>query len=127
MSDEESSLDGRRPPTFLATPERRRSRREPIATVHVEIRSSPDEKEPQWAGTAVDLNSSGMALVLAPELESGSRVFLTFKLGKESFQRVQGNIVRQDAVGVGAVRFVDWNDEDKLALITYLQEAGSPP
>jgi len=127
MSDEETSLDGKRPPTFLATPERRRSRREPIANVQVEISSSPDEKKPQWAGTAVDLNASGMALVLAPELESGARVFLTFELGKETFKRVQGTVVRQDAVGVGAVRFVEWNDEDKLALISYLQEAGAPP
>lgn len=127
MSDEKSSLDGQRAPTFLATPERRRSRREPIATVHVEIRSSPDEEDPQWAGSAVDLNASGMALVLPPELESGARVFLTFQLGKVTFSRVHGDVVRQDAVGVGAVRFVDWNDEDKLALISYLQEAGAPP
>ena len=127
MSDEESSPDGLRSSTFLATPERRQSRRRPIATVHVEIRSSPDQKEPQWAGSAVDLNASGMALVLPPELESGARVFLTFQLGDETFVRVQGDVVRQDAVGVGAVRFVDWNDGNKLALITYLQEVGAPP
>ena len=108
--------------SFLKTRERRMSRREPIAKIYVTIRKSPDSATPDWAGTAVDVNSSGMALVLPPDLEAGTRVSLTFKLGEAEFSRVPAEIVRQDNVGVGAVRFVDWTHADELALITYLQK-----
>ena len=113
--------------SFLKTRERRRSRREPIAKIYVRIHRSPDSQRPDWAGTAVDVNSSGMALVLPPELATGTRVFLSFKLGDAEFSRMPGEIVRQDTVGIGAVRFVDWPDSEQLDLASYLQESNSGP
>lgn len=127
MTDQDSDSKPEAKHGFFSTPERRDSRREPIATVHVAIRESPDDEDPRWAGSAVDLNATGMALVLPPELGSNSRVYLSFRLGNDTYSRVPGTVVRQDAVGIGAVHFVDWTEEDKLALITYLQQAGSPP
>ena len=127
MTDKETDSKPEAKRGFLSTPERRDSRREPIATVYVAIRESPDDEDPRWAGSAVDLNATGMALVLPPELPSNSRVYLSFRLGSDEYSRVPGTVVRHDVVGVGAVHFVDWSEEDKLALITYLQQAGSPP
>ncbi len=113
--------------SFLKTPERRLSRREPIARIYVKIRRSPDSEKPDWAGTAVDVNGSGMALVLPPDLATGTRVFLSFELGDVEFSRVPGEIVRQDVVGVGAVRFVDWSDSDQLELVSYLRKSTRGP
>ena len=113
--------------SFLKTDERRTSRREPIAKIYVRIRRSPDSESPDWAGTAVDVNSTGMALVLPPDLATGTRVFLTFELGEVAFSRVPGEIVRQDTVGIGAVRFADWSESDRLKLASYLQESTRGP
>ena len=107
---------------FLKTLERRLSRREPIAKISVKIRRSPDSMSPDWAGNAVDINESGMALVLPPELATGTPVFLSFKLGEAEFSRLPAEIVRQENVGIGAVRFVDWSDSDQLELVSYLQK-----
>ena len=107
---------------FPKTVERRLSRREPIAKIFVKIRRSPDSKSPDWACTAVDITDGGMALVLPPELATGTRVFLSFKLGDTEFSWVLGEIVRQENVGVGAVRFVDWSYSDQRELVSYLQK-----
>ena len=129
MSKQDSEQPSSPPYSNLLRPrERRLSRREPIATIHVEMRQSKNAEQPDWAGSAVDLNASGMALVLPSELEAGARVFLSFRLGESSvFDCVPGLVVRQDQAGIGAVRFVDWGETDQLALVSYLQESGSPP
>ncbi len=112
--------------SFLKTRERRMSRREPIAKIYVEIRRSADSEIPDWAGTAVDVNSNGMALVLPPDMATGTRVSLSFALGEVEFSCVPAEVVRQDVVGVGAVRFVDWSDADQLELLAYLETTDGP-
>lgn len=113
--------------SFLNTRERRDSRRQPVSQIEVEIRLERDSSTPDWGGSAIDLNSTGMALVLPPELEMGTLVYLTFDLGSSSFDRLPGTIVRQDRVGVGAVQFQDWGVDDKMRLLTFLQEGSTPP
>ena len=114
--------ESKRPEAVLPeTLERRLSRREPLAIL-VMIRRSADSESPDWAGNAADINDSGMALVLPPELATGTVVFLSFKLGDNEFSGVPAEIVRQESVGIGAVHFVDWSDADRLELVSYLQE-----
>ena len=113
--------------SFLKTRERRMSRRSNIAKIYVTIRRSPDSVEPDWAGTAVDLNGNGMALVLPPEMPTGTQVSLSFKLDDVKFSRVPAVVVRQDHVGVGAVRFLEWSDADQLELLTYLEKTTDGP
>jgi hypothetical protein len=98
-----------------------------VAKLEVEIRLDPSAENPDWSGTAVDVNASGLALVLPPELAPGTRVFLTFQLGSSKFSRLPGLVVRQDRVGVGAVEFKDWETADMMRLRTFLQEQSSPP
>ena len=113
---------------FLPSGERRLTERAPIADVYVEMRREPDNEVPDWAGSAVDINASGMALVLPPDLQPGERVYLSFQLDELAvFEAVPGMVVRQDFVGVGAVRFEEWTETDQLALISYLQAKDSPP
>lgn len=118
---ESERLKGAVPKTL----ERRLSRRKPIARIYVEIRRSPDSKNPDWAGTSVDITDGGMALVLPPELATGTLVFLSFKLGDAEFLRVLAEIVRQENIGIGAVRFVDWPDSDQRKLVSYLQKTAA--
>jgi hypothetical protein len=127
MSEEESN--DKTSPTygFLSAGDRRESRRTLVAKLEVEIRLDPSAENPDWSGTAVDVNASGLALVLPPELAPGTRVFLTFQLGSSKFSRLPGLVVRQDRVGVGAVEFKDWETADMMRLRTFLQEQSSPP
>jgi len=109
--------------SFLRTAERRTTQREPIADVHVEMRTTPDAAEPTWAGSGIDISTTGMALVLPPELAPGTRVYLSFRLPSgPSFYALPAMIVRQDRVGCGAVRFVDWSDVERRALADHLDE-----
>ena len=128
MSKQESDDKTRRPTySFLNAGERRESRRTLIAELEVEVRLEPSAEDPDWSGTAVDVNVSGLALVLPPELPPGTRVFLTFQLGSSKFHRLPGLVVRQDRVGVGAVTFEDWETKDKMRLRTFLEEQFAPP
>ena len=104
------------------TPEHRLWRRVPIAKISVGIRREQDSESPDWAGNGVDINNGGMALVLPLKLPAGTRVFLNFRLGDADFSRVPAEILRQENVGIGAVRFVDWSDSDQLELVSFLQK-----
>ena len=112
---------------FLNTRERRDSRREPIANIPVEIRLSAGSDDPDWAGSAVDINSTGIALVLPPDLHAGTHVYLSFDVGGESYSRLPGLIVRQERVGVGAVEFYELSTDDKTRLLSFLQHRSAPP
>jgi len=45
--------------------------------------------------------------------------------GNAEFLRVLAEIVRQENIGIGAVRFVDWPDSDRLKLVSYLQKTAA--
>ena len=128
MSKQEPDDKNQRPIySFLSTGERRESRRTLIAKLEVEVRLDRSAVDPHWSGTAIDVNASGLALVLPPELPTGTRVFLTFQLGSSKFSRLPGLVVRQDRVGVGAVEFEDWETKDSMHLRTFLEEQSAPP
>ncbi len=128
MSKQESDDKTRRPSYgFLSAGDRRESRRTSITKLEVEVRLEHSSEDPDWSGTAVDINASGLALVLPPELAPGTRVFLSFQLGSSKFSRLPGLVVRQDRVGVGAVTFDDWETKYKLRLHTFLEEQSAPP
>ena len=128
MSNQESDNKSRRPTwSFLNAGERRESRRTLIAKLEVEVRLEHSAEDPDWSGTAVDINASGLALVLPPELAPGTRVYLTFQLGSSKFSRLPGLVVRQDRVGVGAVTFEDWETKHQMRLRTFLEEQLAPP
>lgn len=107
------------------TIERRQSMREPIAKTSVRIRRSPDSEIPDWAGSGIDINNGGMALVLPLKLAAGTRLFLNFELGDAEFSRVPVEIVRQESIGISAVRFSGWSDSDRLELGSYLKKTAS--
>ncbi len=128
MSKQESD-DKRRSSAygFLNAGDRRESRRSLIAKLEVEVRLERSTEDPDWSGTAIDINVSGLALVLPPELAPGTRVFLSFQLGNSKFYRLPGLVVRQDRVGVGAVEFEDWETAELMRLRTFLEEQAAPP
>ncbi len=128
VSKQEPDDKTRRPIwSFLDAGERRESRRALIAKLEVEVRLEQSAEDPDWSGTAVDINASGLALVLPPELAPGTRVYLTFQLGGSKFSRLPGLVVRQDRVGVGAVEFEHWETKDQMRLRTFLEEQSAPP
>lgn len=74
-----------------------------------------------WAGNAVDINGDGLAMALPPEVEEGTRVLLTFTLDGTEFARLPGVVVRQDReFGVAALRFGEWPETARLALLDAL-------
>ena len=128
MSNQESDEKNRRPfGSFINTLERRESRRTLIAKLEVEVRLERSAEDPDWSSTAVDVNATGLALVLPPELAPGTRVFLTFQLGSSKFNRMPGLVVRQARVGVGAVEFENWETAELMRLRTFLGEQSAPP
>ena len=102
---------------------RRRSRRRPLPGVLVALEAPADSEELCWAGNAIDVNGDGLGLALPPEVAVGSEVLLTFHLDGVSYARVPAVVLRHDeGYGVGAVRFAEWPDRVRLALVTYLLE-----
>lgn len=100
---------------------RRRSRRRPLPRVFVAVEDSEESEGFTWAGNAVDINGDGLAMALPPEATEGATVRLTFTLGDTEFARLPAVVVRQDReFGVGALRFGDWPEEARLALLSYL-------
>lgn len=102
---------------------RRRSRRRPLPRVFVAVEDSDQAETFTWAGNAVDINGDGLAMALPPEVEEGTDVLLTFTLDGKEFARLPAVVVRQDReYGVGALRFGEWPEEPRLALLAFLLE-----
>ena len=100
--------------------ERRRSRRRGLPGLFVALEAATDS-ELCWAGNAIDVNGDGLGLALPPEVQEDSEVLLTFHLDGVDYQRVPAVVLRRDE-GIGAVRFTEWPDGLRLALVTYLLE-----
>ena len=62
----------------------RRTRRASVHGVLVAI-DAPDLMSEPWVVDAIDLSSSGLGLVLPPELLEDTRVLLSFRLGDSEF------------------------------------------
>lgn len=101
---------------------KRRSQRLPIPFVRVEIELAEEPIQVGWAGSAIDINCDGMALMLPSDLGPGRPLMLSFSTHDDtSFKRVPARVVRYDAAtGSGAVEFSDWNTDDTLALLNFL-------
>lgn len=110
-----------RPATPEFTEERRASKRSPIVNIYVEMRTDDAAEGPQWAGSAIDVNEGGMALVLPPDLSPGDRIYLSFRIGDgPTLEGVRATVVRQEGVGVGAVRFELLSDSARQVIRDYL-------
>lgn len=102
--------------------ERRAYPRRPAPEVFVALESSEDPGRAEWAGSAIDISGGGLALTLPDEVPVGTELLLTFRLEDgTAFVRVPSTVVRKESgYGIGAVRFHDWDDAKRLALLAYL-------
>jgi hypothetical protein len=100
---------------------KRRSRRLPIPGIPVDV-NLEGEAETRWSCAAIDINGDGMALALPPELETGTRLRLSFEPDEATvFHAVPCLVVRQDrAGGYGAVLFTSWSEENLVQLWAFL-------
>lgn len=102
--------------------ERRRSRRRAAYGAYVAIEAPSVDKEMAWSGTLMDINGDGMALTLPPEIKAGVEVLLTVRLDDDTqLDRVPSVVIRVED-GVGAVRFKEWPEDERLKLLSYLLE-----
>lgn len=102
--------------------DRRAYPRRPVPEVFVAIETEKDPGHPQWASSAVDISADGLALMMPEDVPVGSELYLTFRLEDgTSFVRVPSTLVRKDrGYCMGAVRFHDWADGERLLLLAYL-------
>lgn len=109
-----------------ATPlrDRRRSRRRPLAGAYVALEAPSLEPELCWASTVIDVNGDGMGLVLHSDARPGDEVLVSFRLDRDrAVMRAPAVVLRQEGgFGVGAVRFLPWTEDNRLALVSYLLE-----
>ena len=80
---------------------------------------APQLSSDPWVVDAIDLNSTGMGLVLPPELLEGTEVLLSFRLADHDFSRLPATVLYQMGVS-GGVRFDAWPDEERLKLLEWL-------
>lgn len=81
---------------------------------------APDVSAHPWVVDAIDISSSGMGLVLPPEIEEGRRVLLSFELDDTTrFSRVPA-LVRHQMTQSGGVEFKQWPSAERLKLLEYL-------
>jgi PilZ domain len=104
----------------------RRIRRAPIHGMLVAI-DAPELSSDPWVVDGIDLSSSGMGLVLPPELLQGTRVLLSFRLGDHEISRLPATVQHKEGIS-GGVRFDDWPDSERLKLLEHLVSVyESPP
>ncbi len=102
--------------------ERRASKRWPMPDLLVALETSEDSSE-SWMTCALDLGGYGIGLALPRELTPGTPLLATFILDDQtSFSRLPCTVVRQQ-FGVGAVRFKNWSERERLKLLSYLIKA----
>jgi len=117
--------------------ERRRFARTPVPEVFVavELPDTPvrdlsgDRSDTfgglAWAGSAIDISPEGLGLTLPEDVPVGTEVLLTFWLDEATvFSRVPSVVIRKEhGMGLGAVRFHDWDSRQSDALRTFLHAA----
>ena len=96
----------------------RRTRRAPIHGLLVAI-DAPELSSDPWVVDGIDLSSSGMGLVLPPELLEGTRVLLSFRLGEHELSRLPATVQHKQGVS-GGVIFEAWPDSERLKLLEHL-------
>jgi len=105
-----------------ADDDRRTFPRRPVPEIFVAVETARYPGHPEWAGSAIDISGSGLSLMLPDKVPVGSELYLTFRLNDgTAFVRVPSTVVRKDdGYCMGAVRFHDWNDGQRLALLASL-------
>lgn len=117
--------------------ERRRYVRKPVPEVFVAVElpdtpvrgvsdaTSDTVGDLAWAGSAIDISPEGLGLTLPEDVPVGTEVLLTFWLDEATvFSRVPSVVIRKEhGLGLGAVRFHDWDTRETDALRTFLQAA----
>ena len=99
-------------------PQPRRQRR----TIHgvLVALDAPRVSSKPWVVDAIDINANGMGLVLPPEIEEGTEVFLSFKLDDSiEFSRMPAE-VRHQLGASGGVAFLPWPSGERIKLLEYL-------
>lgn len=103
--------------------ERRRSRRRVTPGLLVAIEAPRRSPDSCWVGTGLDINGDGLGIALPPDVEVGDEVMLSFQLAGSDLRRVPGVVLRRDdAYGVGAIRFHPWPETERLSLLGFLLE-----
>ena len=105
-----------------ADDDRRAFPRRPVPEIFVAVETARHPGHPEWAGSAIDISGGGLSLMLPDQVPVGSELYLTFRLNDgTAFVRVPSTVVRKDTgYCMGAVRFHDWNDGQRLALLASL-------
>lgn len=101
---------------------RRSTRRVAIHGVLVAL-DAPNVATRPWVVDAIDLNGSGMGLVLPPELPEGTEVKLSFKLSAEVELSQMPAVVRHQEGSSGGVVFAVWPQSERLKLLEWLVRA----
>jgi hypothetical protein len=102
--------------------DRRAFPRHPVPEVFVAIETAGTPGQPEWASSAIDISPEGLALMVPDSVSIGSKLYLTFRLPDgTSFVRVPSTLIRKErGYCMGAVRFHDWSDGERLLLLAYL-------
>jgi len=99
--------------------ERRLTRRVAIPGAIIDV-EYPVGTDRHFAVFGIDLNADGIRLALPAEVASGEVVRMTFQLDAHCrLAGVDGRVVHSGG-GAAGVRFVGWSDDDRLALIEFL-------
>ncbi len=103
--------------------ENRRGRRRWLIHGTLVALDAPAIADHPWVVDAIDLNSSGMGMVLPAELAEGTEVLLSFKLGEAvEFSQLPA-VVRHQLGSSGGVRFSPWPASERLKLLEWLVQA----
>ena len=104
------------------TAETRNTRRRPIHGVLVAL-DAPTVADQPWVVDAIDINGSGMGVVLPPEIPEGTDILLSFKLAEEvEFSRMPASVRHQVGLS-GGLRFGPWPASERLKLLEWLVQA----
>ena len=103
-------------------PETRHTRRRPIHGVLVAL-DAPSVSDQPWVVDAIDINASGMGVVLPPDIPEGTDIFLSFRLDDAvEFSRMPA-VVRHQLGTSGGIRFGAWPDSERLKFLEWLVQA----
>ena len=96
----------------------RRTRRAAVNGLLVAI-DAPELSSDPWVVDVIDINASGLGLVLPPELLEGTQVLLSFRLDEHEFSRLPA-VVRHKLGTSGGMRFEPWPEHERLKLLAFL-------
>lgn len=103
----------------MAESEHARRTRRPIHGVLVAV-DAPALADKPWVVDGIDISANGMGLVLPPEIEEGTEVFLSFKLDEDLELSRMPAVVRHQISTTGGVAFKAWPSTERLKLLEFL-------